>query len=326
MRRPLSSHLPAVVAVLLLASQVADSAGNRTEADPIVARAGASVIESSRIARAFARLHEFQRRRFGATQKAQLRGYVEQIAIRDLLLAERAKQSGLLEAPRVRAQHQLILGDALIESLRKGIERDAPVTDADVKRYYDGHQELFHTPPRLRIFRLLVDKQAEALELIERVKQLPSMDDWRNLVREKSKDKATSERGGDLGFVSADGTTDVPELEVDRSLFAAAQRVKDGEVVGRPVAEGNRFAVLWRRGSLAAKTLDLRQESPRIRQQLTNDRLDAELKLLIAKLRQQGLHDHHPERLEGRDFPPPSEPSVPPSAASAPIASASSEP
>jgi peptidyl-prolyl cis-trans isomerase C len=315
------------VAALLLATHAADSAPNVTmgtePSDPIVVRVGSSVVESSRIAKGFARLHDFQRRQFGATPKAQLRGYVEQVTTRDLLLTERGRKSGMLESSRVSAVHKLLLEQALTDVLRKRLERESPVTDVDVKGYYDAHPELFQAPERIRIFRLLVDSEAEASALIERVKRLSSMDDWRNLVREKSKDKATSERGGDLGFVAADGTTDVPELEVDRTLFAAARGAKDGDVVRQPVPEGKRFAVVWRRGSSAAKLLDLRRESPRIRQLLANERVDLELENMIARLRQEHLHGRYPERLEGRDFPQPSEalaqPAVSLSAAPIPV-------
>ncbi len=312
-----SFALPSTVAALMLVAHGADSATDPAQSSAAVVRAGDSTLEVSRLAKSFSRLRDFQRQKFGATPKAQLRGYVEQVAVRELLLLEHGRKSGKLDSDRVRAQGKLILGDALVASLRTKLEREAPVTDEDVKAYYEAHPQLFHTPERIRIMRLLVETEPEATALIEKVKQLPNMDDWRNLVREKSRDRATSERGGDLGFVAADGATDVPELEVERSLFAAAQAVKDGEVVQQPVPEGKRFAIVWRRGSLAPKTLELLQEAPRIRQQLTNDKLDAELQKLVAKLRQEQLREHHPARLNDREFKPRPEPAAPPSAASA---------
>jgi peptidyl-prolyl cis-trans isomerase C len=314
--RPLSSlTLPSTFAALLLATQGADSAIESSKGNTVLVRAGESTIDSGRIAKSFARLREFQRQRFGATPKAQLHGYVEQVAVSELLLAEHGRKSGMLDSERVRAQHQLILGEALVAGLRAKLEREAPVTNEDVNAYYDAHPELFHSPERIRIMRLLVDSEPEAKALIEKVKQLPNMDDWRNLVREKSRDRATSERGGDLGFVAADGTTDMPELEVEKSLFAAAHSVKDGEVVDQPVPEGRRFAVVWRRGSLTPRSLALSDEAPRIRQQLVNDRLDAELQKLVARLRQEHLREHHPVCLNDREFPPRPEPSAPVAAA-----------
>jgi peptidyl-prolyl cis-trans isomerase C len=294
-------------AAALFATRLAGSA----EADPIVVRIGSSAITASGLSRNFERLVEFQRKNFGSDAVTQLRHYVEQVVVRDLLLAERGRQSSARDAATVRASRQVILSDALVESLRAREQHESPVTDEDVKAYYDAHSDLFQVPERIRIFRLLVDSQAEAADLITHVKQIPSMDDWRNLVREKSRDRATSERGGDLGFVASDGTTDVPELEVDRALFAAAQGVKDGELVEQPVPEARRFAVVWRRGSQGAKTLELRIEGPWIRQALANDRVESRLRTLITGLRSQHLIEHHPERLAGRDFSTLAEPVLP---------------
>lgn len=315
-----SMALPIVGVALLGAAQVAKSAPSQP---PSVLRCGKSEISANRITRSFARLRDFQRKIFGPSPRAQLKGYVEQVAIPDLLLAERGRQSGLLDSDRIRIQHKLLLEAALTHRIGERLVREAPITDAEVKAYYDAHPELFRTPERIRIFRVLVDSESDANAIIERLQNLPSMDDWRTLVREKSKDKATSERGGDLGFVAEDGTTDIPELEVDRTLYAAVQPIKDGAIAPKPVPEGKRFAVLWRRGSLAARTLELASESARIRQQLILERLDREIQTLIAELRRTHLRDHHPERLKGREFPAPRGFS---DGSAAPVSSASAPP
>src|SRR5512133_99004 len=303
MRRKLPFCLSLGMAISLFLVKVAGSVAAPAEGDPVITTAGSSTVTVSRITDGFARLTDFQRKKYGATPHTQLHGYVEEVVARDLVLAERGKRSGLLESPRVVALHQLVLAEALTERLRERVLRDNPVTDVDVKNYYEAHPELFKTPERIRLLRLLVDTETEAQELIEKAKKLPNMDDWRNLVREKTKDRATSERGGDLGFVAADGTTDVPELEVDRALFAAAKEVKDGELVRNPVAEGKRFAVVWRRGSVAARSIALAQESDRIRQLLSHDRGEVELRDPSLQLRRKHGRDYHPEQVTGREFP-----------------------
>jgi peptidyl-prolyl cis-trans isomerase C len=315
MRYSPSLILPCAVLAALLTPRAAGS----EQAATVVARVGASGIDSSQLARSFGQLREFQRKQFGATAKAQLRGYLEQVIVRDLLLAEHGKKTGALENARVSARYKLVLGDALVDQIRKEVERDAAVSPAEIQEYYDAHPELFRTAERIRILRLLVETETDALALIQRALQLPTMDDWRNLVREKSKDKATSERGGDLGFVAADGTTDVPELEVDPALYGAAKGVKDGEVVHQPVPEGKRFAVVWRRGSQPARVVEFSSERARIRQLLTHERVEARLRELVAKLRTQHLRDHRPERLDGRDF-------APASSAMAPSANSNNTP
>jgi peptidyl-prolyl cis-trans isomerase C len=295
------SRLP-LPCVLVAATVLLSNRADPSPSDTVLVRCGDSVVEASGVLTRFARLSASQRQQFGHAPTAQLRGYVEQVIARDVLLSEQAKRSKLSERPRVRSQYQGILRDALIANLTPRVEREAPVTAADIQAYYDAHPELFMTKERVRIARLLVDTAEEATALIERVRKLPNMDEWRNLVREKSKDKATSERGGDLGFVAADGSTDVPELAVDPALFAAAKAVTDGEIVDQPVTEGKRFAVVWRRGSVAGRSVALGAESARIRQLLVHERVEGELDALLTRLRAEHVRDHRPELLNGREF------------------------
>jgi peptidyl-prolyl cis-trans isomerase C len=54
-------------------------------------------------------------------------------------------------------------------------------------------------------------------------------------------------------------------VRFDPVLFAAAARVKDGEMVGEPVKEGDAFAVVWRRGTLPAVRRSVEEEASAIR-------------------------------------------------------------
>src|SRR5512145_188327 len=113
MRYSPSLLVPCAVLAALLTPRAAGS----EQAAPVVARVLASGIDSSQLARSFGQLREFQRKPFGATPKAQLRGYLEQIAVRDLLLAEHGRRTGVLENARVNARYKLILGDALVDQI-----------------------------------------------------------------------------------------------------------------------------------------------------------------------------------------------------------------
>ena len=70
------------------------------------------------------------------------------------------------------------------------------------------------------------DKQA-----LEKAKADLSPKRWNELARDESVDKTTSMRGGNLGFVAPDGSTTDPNLKVDPALYAAAEKVKDSELV-----------------------------------------------------------------------------------------------
>jgi hypothetical protein len=131
------------------------------------------------------------------------------------------------------------------------LEQGAP-TEQEVASYLEEHRAAWKTPERLRLFRILVGSREQAVSLITELgRKTPA--DFRSAARSSSLDRASHERGGDLGFVAADGTTDVAGVSADPALFAAAHAVPDGAFVPEPVAEGAGFAVVWRRGSLPAR-------------------------------------------------------------------------
>lgn len=280
----------------------AGSAANASPRDPAVAQVGARTLRSASVARRLSELAPFQRRALGPSTKAQAEQLLERVLIPEVLLAEQGRRDGVTNQSQLEARRRAILKHLLLDKLRTEVVAQAEPNATEVRAYFDSHPELFAERERIRLQRLLVGTEGEARDLIAKMKTLPTMDDWRNLVREKSLDKATSERGGELGFVAADGSTDVPELEVDRALFAAAAKAKDGELLAEPVAEGKRFAVLWRRGSRPERSLDFATELPKIREYLTELAVEERLAALLVKLRKQSLSDYRPVALEGRNF------------------------
>ena len=90
-----------------------------------------------------------------------------------------------------------------------------------------------------------------------------------------------------------DGDTDTPRVRVDPALFRAAQAVKDGQFVPEPVKEGEKFAVVWRRGSLPAKARTVEQERESMQNLLERRRADDAHAALVLKLRAEFVKDEH---------------------------------
>jgi peptidyl-prolyl cis-trans isomerase C len=101
--------------------------------------------------------------------------------------------------------------------------------------------------------------------------------------------------------VRADGSTDVPRVQVDPAVFAAAEKVGDGTVVPTPLKEGDRWSVLWRRGSIEATKRTLEDEAASIRQMLERRRVDGARQELMTRLRKDAVTDFHPELLSNID-------------------------
>jgi peptidyl-prolyl cis-trans isomerase C len=286
--------------VLLLSTSAATTALAADQAPPIVS-VGNATMSAEAVSRRLAALPGYQLARYGKTASEQKKNFVEQVLVPEMLYGEEAKQRKLDETPTVRDKLREALRDAVDRSLREDVLAKEPITDAELKQYYDENKARFETPKRLRLWRIQVADEATAKDIIAQSKGTDGPKRWSDLARDKSLDKATSQRGGELGFVRADGSTDVPRIQVDPAVFAAADKVTDGTLVPQPIHEGDRFSAIWRRGSVEATKRTLEDESPSIRQILERRRVDKARQDLMAELRKDHVTDEHPELLANID-------------------------
>jgi hypothetical protein len=103
--------------------------------------------------------------------------------------------------------------------------------------------------------------------------------------------------------LNAEGESTEPGLRVDVAVVRAAEGVRDGELVGAPVAEGDFFSVVWRRGTLAAQRRSVEDVAPQIREILWRQRVKDETDKLVASLRAAKLRDLHEELLDTLELP-----------------------
>lgn len=290
------------LAALACVSGLALGADRRAHADErdarVVARCGDATLTVGAVERRLATLSGPELAALGGTRAEAPKRLVEQVLAPELAAEAAARARGFERSPRVADRTRELLRQALERALQAETRRERPVTDADVAAYYEANRQRFEQPPRIRIWRLLVNDEAQAARLLAEAKQAGTPSKWSELVREHSIDKATHMRQGDLGFVRPDGSTDVPRVRVDAALFEAAKDVQDGEFVPRPVAEAGKFAVVWRRGSLPQTSRTLAEESASIRQLLERRRTDEARAALLARLRAEKVRGERPELLE----------------------------
>ncbi|HTQ07702.1 MAG TPA: peptidyl-prolyl cis-trans isomerase [Polyangiaceae bacterium] len=286
--------------VLLLTSTAATTAFAADQSAVIVTVGNATMTEEA-VSRRIAALPPYQLARYGKTASEQKKNFVEQVLVPEMLYGEEAKQRKLDETPGMQDRLREALRDALDRNLREEALAKDPVTDADIKQYYDENKARFETPKRLRLWRIQVADEATAKDIIAQSKGTDGPKHWADLARDKSLDKATAQRGGELGFVRQDGSTDVPRISVDPAVFAAADKVTDGALVPQPIKEGDRFSVIWRRGSVEASKRTVEEESTSIRQILERRRVDKARQDLISQLRKDHVTEEHPELLSNID-------------------------
>jgi peptidyl-prolyl cis-trans isomerase C len=167
-----------------------------------------------------------------------------------------------------------------------------------VQKYYDANRARYDTPERLQIWRILCKTKEEAQSVLDEAKKEPTPKEFGDLAREHSVDKATNLRAGNLGFIAPDGTSNEPGLRVDPVIVTAAHGVRDGELVSAPVAEGEYFSVVWRRGTIPATKRTVDQVAAQIRDALWKARVKDETDRLVASLRAAKLRDMNASLLD----------------------------
>lgn len=141
--------------------------------------------------------------------------------IAEQLLYKEALKRGLNRDVEVRElleeARRKILVAKLIEVEGK---KNAAVDEAKVKAFYESHKEDFVTPLKLRASHIQVDTEAEAEEILQKLKQGA---DFGELAGQYSKDPS-KERGGDIGYFVKGQL--MPEIE-DASFKLEVGQVSD---------------------------------------------------------------------------------------------------
>jgi peptidyl-prolyl cis-trans isomerase C len=267
----------------------------------VIVSAGSAQMTAEDVSRRLASLSGYQLARHGSTPDEVKKGFVNEVLVPELLFGEEGARRKLDQTPEMTDRRRDALRDAVDRALREEVLEKEPITAEEIKKYYEDNRSRYETPKRIRVWRVQVDDEAAAKELISQAKGPNGTKHWSDFARERSLDKPTAQRNGDLGFVRADGTTDVPRVMVDKTVFVAVDKVPDGTIVSQPLKEGERWSVLWRRGSVEATRRTLEDEERSIRQILERRRIDGARQDLLAKLRKEQLTEIHPELLSHID-------------------------
>jgi len=288
----------AVVLTPSRSSRAEPDAGASATADPdaprrarIVLTVGTRKVTVGELEDHLAGIPPYQMATFGASREAVARAYLDQVLVRDLVLAAGAEQRGLDKQLPTSQLLTRALSTAALRKTRSAYPSAASIPLEDVQRYYEENRSRFDSPERVNLWRILCKTREEAASVLEAARRESTIAKFNDLAREHSLDKATNLRGGNLGFVGPDGASNEAGVKVDPALVKAAQTVKDGELVPQPVAEGNAFAVVWRRGTVPANRRSVDESSAQIRSALFRERTEASEKKLIDELRKRDVKD-----------------------------------
>jgi peptidyl-prolyl cis-trans isomerase C len=289
--------------------QSAHDAGAAAWRDVVVARIGAPPAERTITAGALedrlAALPPFQHEALGGTPAAVRRAFLDTVLVPEALfgLAGEARKVAQGEDARTSNEVDRVLSRATIRALRDRLGPASAIPMADVQKYYDENRERYDTPERYQLWRILCKTREDAELVLEQIKKDPTPKVFGELAREHSLDKATNLRDGNLGFLTLEGTSNEPGLRVDPAIVRAARGVRDGELVPAPVPEGDGFAVVWRRGTIAANHRSVDDVAAQIRDTLWRARVKQETDRLLDALRAARLRDYDPSLVDTIDIP-----------------------
>jgi peptidyl-prolyl cis-trans isomerase C len=272
------------LAVFFSVSASADDARSK-----VVAKVGPRTITAGELEDRMAEVPGFQLATFGKTPLEIKKAFLEQVLVRDALLSQGAEAKHLESKLPTSQALTRARSDAALRALRAQVGPASAITTAEIERYYQENRARYDSPERYNLFRILCKSKDEATAVLDAAKKDGQLMKFEELAREHSIDKATHLRGGNLGFVTADGTSNEPGLKVDPALVKAAVAVKDGEFVPAPVEEAGAWAVIWRRGTVGASKRTLRDAEGQIRDTLHKEKLEQAQKKLIADLRARDL-------------------------------------
>jgi peptidyl-prolyl cis-trans isomerase C len=313
--RPRSARLALLFAGALVASAAATApshaaaeAGAPSSDDDarrakVAVRVGSRTVTVGELEDRLAEIPPFQAATLGATKDEVVKAYVQQVIIRDLVLGAGAEERKLDAQLPTKHQLQRARSTATLRALRATFKSPAAIPIEDVTRYYEENRSRFESPERVNVWRILCKSREEAETVLATAKRELTIPKYNDLAREHSIDKATYLRGGNLGFIGPDGTSNEAGLKVDPSLVKASAGVKDGDLVPQPVAEGTGFAVIWRRTTVPATKRSLEEATAQIRTTLYRERTEAGEKKLIDELRAKNVRDVDIEPLKIIEFP-----------------------
>jgi peptidyl-prolyl cis-trans isomerase C len=145
---------------------------------------------------------------------------LDTMIVREIIM-QQAKKEGLDKSPAVAAKMEELKARVIVEAfLKKKIEEQAGISDADLKKFYDENKDKFKSGEQVRASHILVKEEGAAQAILADIKKGGNFEE---LAKKHSIDAAAA-KGGDLGWFGQGSM--IPAFE--KVAFA----MKEGEISG----------------------------------------------------------------------------------------------
>ncbi|MGH8618179.1 MAG: peptidylprolyl isomerase [Burkholderiales bacterium] len=181
---------------------------------------------------------------------------IDQLALQ-IVLADEAIKKGLDKSPEVVEQVEAVKQSVLANAYMQDLVKNTSIPDEALQAEYDRLKATV-TGTEYRARHILVEKEAEARDIIARLKKDPSV--FAKLAMEKSKDPGSKAQGGDLGWF--DPRRMVPEFA------AALGKLQKGKFTLEPVKSQFGYHVIALEDSRPIQAPPLAEVKPQLMQQM----------------------------------------------------------
>lgn len=152
--------------------------------------------------------------------------------VMDLLTAE-ARRKGIEDDPeykrKIKRFKELTMAD-IVEN--DSIPIYNPVTEDEIKQYYDENLQLFEVPAKIHVYEILVSEREDAVRYKNEIKSLTRFKEVAGQVTERPNYR---ERKGDMYYI---------QRRTSGVVYDAADQVSVGEIAG-PIERGGKFAIVY---------------------------------------------------------------------------------
>ncbi len=209
--------LPMVLALALCACKPATTQQEKKEGK-VLAEVNGHVITTDDFRKEADRLPPYLRPMVQSAEgKKEL---LDSMVFREIIL-EKARKEGIDKSKEVTDLLEDLRKRVIAETyLKKKVEQDAKISDAEMKNFYEQNKERFKSGEEVRASHILVKTEKEAQDIMAQLKKGAGFEE---LAKKYSQD-STAAKGGDLGWFPRKAM--VPEFE------KAAFGLKEGELSG----------------------------------------------------------------------------------------------
>lgn len=205
--------------------------------------------------------------------------------IKEEILKQEAEKQGIEKDPAVQKQIEQAKEQIIVRALvnQEVIEKVKSADDKELKAYYDANKTQFPSPEQVHARHILVKTKAEA----DAIKvQLDKGADFTQLAKEKSVDKASGSRGGDLGFFGKGDM--IPEFEKAAFSLAVGK-------ISSPIKSQFGYHIIKVEEKKPAVTMSFEEAKPYAEQRVINQKQRERLDSWLAALEKNAKVTSKPE-------------------------------